>query len=161
MQTLVFWEPAGLSLDRANPYAALLARAQTLGHIRTDDPDLHLLADGIRLTPVRTGDTYRFTLPDGVSTLRLCSRQGVPAHVRADSTDTRIVGVAVRALALDGRRVALDSPLLADGWHGAEAEWRWTTGDAGLHAAGARVLDLALNPMVAYWEAAPSTARAA
>ena len=27
MQALVFWEPAGLSLDRANPYAALLARA--------------------------------------------------------------------------------------------------------------------------------------
>ncbi|MEO7652275.1 MAG: glycosyltransferase, partial [Bryobacteraceae bacterium] len=31
MQALVFWEPAGLSLDRANPYAGLLARAME-GH---------------------------------------------------------------------------------------------------------------------------------
>ncbi len=35
MQTLVFWEPAGLSLDRANPYAALLARALEAQGVRS------------------------------------------------------------------------------------------------------------------------------
>ncbi len=139
--------------------AALLARAQQLGHARTNDPGLYLLADGVIIRPERNGDTYRFALPRGASALRLWSRRGVPAHVRADSSDTRAVGVAVRAIALDGRRVALDSPALSDGWYGPEAEWRWTTGNAGLDPAGARVLDLALAPMVAYWETV--TARAA
>ncbi|MSU65251.1 MAG: glycosyltransferase [Opitutus sp.] len=35
MQVLVFWEPAGLSLDRANPYAALLARAMATHGVRS------------------------------------------------------------------------------------------------------------------------------
>ena len=35
MQALVFWEPAGLSLDRANPYAALLARALEAHGVRS------------------------------------------------------------------------------------------------------------------------------
>ena len=136
--------------------AALLARAQQLGHARTDDPGMYLLADGVIIRPERSGDTYRFALPKGASALRLWSRRGVPAHVRADSNDTRAVGVAVRAIALDGRRVALDSPALSDGWHAPEAEWRWTAGNAGLDPAGASVLDLALAPMVAYWENAPA-----
>ncbi len=35
MQALIFWEPAGLSLDRANPYAALLARALETHGVRS------------------------------------------------------------------------------------------------------------------------------
>ena len=35
MQALVFWEPAGLSLDRANPYAGLLARAMEAHGVRS------------------------------------------------------------------------------------------------------------------------------
>ncbi|MSU46054.1 MAG: glycosyltransferase [Lacunisphaera sp.] len=35
MQALVFWDPAGLSLDRSNPYAALLARAMEAQGVRS------------------------------------------------------------------------------------------------------------------------------
>ncbi len=49
MNALVFWEPAGLSLDRANPYAALLARAMApLGvHLEAGFKD-HLTPDWLR-----------------------------------------------------------------------------------------------------------------
>jgi microcystin-dependent protein len=147
--------------DLLHVRASLITRAQQMGHILTDDPGLCLLADGIVVLPdhtahpLRTG-TYRFVLPTGTRTLRLWSRRAVPAHVRADSTDTRTLGAAVRGMLLDGRLVALDSPDLSDGWHASEPGWRWTAGNAGLQGAGARVLDIALLPMVAYWATPPA-----
>jgi hypothetical protein len=54
--------------------------------------------------------------------------------------DTRTLGVAVKGLMLRGRGATTwiehASPLLADGWNGSEANFRWTGGAAALPLLG-------------------------
>ena len=137
---------------------SLLHRAQALGHRRTADPALHLVADDAVLFPETDGNDYRFGLPDGVRQVRLRSRAAVPAELSADGTDCRRLGVAVARLALDGVIVPLDSAACAAGWHAAEARdgtapaFRWTDGDATLLCPAARRLEVTIAAMPHdYW----------
>jgi hypothetical protein len=66
----------------------------------------------------------------------LRSRVAVPAHGDPTSTDWRRLGIAVASLTLDEREPGEDS--YREGWHKAEAAWRWTDGNAVLSTGGAR-----------------------
>ena len=105
------------------------------GHVVTSDPDLHILADGNRIEPVRIGKRrFVFVLPEGANAVTLASRTFVPAHVRPASADKRTLGVCVKRLQIDDRDVALDDPSLASGgWNALERrperhDQRWTKG---------------------------------
>ncbi len=136
----------------------LQAQAEKLGFLQSDDPGLHIRADGeIIRAARRDGDRYEFILPEGARDIRLGSRTWRPAD-EATSDDKRHLGVAVRALEIDGRRQDLE--ILGAGWHPLEGEdgghWRWTDGAASLPA-GAREIAVTTGRGSLYWvEAEPS-----
>ena len=127
--------------------AGLMERATALGHGTVDSPDLHLIVDGAVLRGRRSGQTISFVLPPRARSVRLRSRRFVPAHMMKNSIDTRLLGVAVRKLVVDG--VTFD-PGSAPGWHAAEGGLRWTDGDAALPGAKGRV-QVTLEPLGRYW----------
>lgn len=117
--------------------ARLQRRAQAFGHRTTKDGLVRIVADGRVLAPDWSdGNSYRFDLPAGAADVRLVSRVWVPAHMLANSTDRRTLGVCARRLIVDGRAMSLDGAGLNDGWHTAEADaaglFRWTAGSARL-----------------------------
>ena len=131
----------------------LLRQAEALGHNRTRLPALRVEADG-RVLPARIiGRHWQVALPTGTATVTLRSRTWIPAHTRANESDTRRLGVAVANIALDGRDIPLADARLAEGWHGAEAEWRWTDGAARLRVDDATSLAFDLALTGTYWEA--------
>ena len=139
--------------------AMLLKRAQELGHRMTQDPAMHVLADGVAIEAELTDGRYRFHLPEGAADIRLVSRSGVPAHMTADGTDHRALGVAVARIVVDGREVPLsDTRRLRSGWHEPEEHWCWTDGNAQLAIAGARVLEITVAMTANYWEKAAAPA---
>ena len=85
--------------------------------------------------------------------LRLVSPRGLPANVGpAERAAARRYGVAVRAILLDGARLALDGAEIGEGFHPIESagseSWRWTNGEAVLHlpgGAGARHLTVEIT----------------
>ena len=106
----------------------------------TDDPDLHLLADGRRVScALRDGAVYVFRLPEVPRELRIASRAGAPQELGV-ARDPRVLGVALRRIVLArGARlhvIQADDPQLTDGFHGCEMDrgtgmaFRWTNGDA-------------------------------
>jgi hypothetical protein len=114
-------------LDRAGP-----SPRQTL----TQDPDLHLLADGIRVDAQhRQPDHCSFALPCCPRELRLVSRAGSPAELGL-ARDPRVLGVALRQIQVwQGSRLrALDAQdaALTHGFHDFEPDngFRWTDGNA-------------------------------
>ncbi len=134
---------------------ALLARAKTLGHRMTSEPDLHIVADGQRVDAVRLGERrYLFVLPPNCEVVALCSRSFVPAYTIATSSDQRSLGVSVNRLQIDGAEVSLDS-VLGKGWHNLERNaaglmWRWTDGATPLPAKTRAVL-VDLGGPGCYW----------
>jgi hypothetical protein len=114
-------------LERAAPRKALPL---------TDDPDLHLLADGKRIDALeRHDDMIAFRLRTPPRSVRICSRAAVPQELGI-ARDDRPLGVAVRriALAQPRRQMALnaDATSLTEGFHAFEPDngIRWTNGDA-------------------------------
>ncbi|MFO1026648.1 MAG: Hint domain-containing protein [Acetobacteraceae bacterium] len=102
----------------------------------TDDPDLHLVVDGVRVDAAeRYGKAYSFHLFAPATTVRLCSRAASPQELGL-ARDPRRLGVAVtRVIAWQGesrRIIAAQDPVLARGFHPYEhlAAYRWTDGDA-------------------------------
>jgi hypothetical protein len=77
----------------------------------------------------------------------------VPSHTGADEEDTRLLGVAIANLHLDGTPVRFDDPRLSSGWFEPEPDWRWTDGDAGLTLAGVQELAFDVVMTGTYWEA--------
>ena len=130
---------------------------------QTDDPDLHLLADGVRVDGIRTGDNVSFSLRSVPAELRIVSRSGCPAELGL-ARDPRELGVAIRRIGLfKGHRaivVEAEDPRLADGFHDYEAELghRWTSGDALLPPAlfdgidGRVDVQLTLGGTTRYWD---------
>ena len=118
-------------LDRAGPRPGLPL---------TDDPDLHLLADGERVD-VRShqGGWYTFDLIRCPQELRVISRAGSPEELGL-ARDPRVLGVAVRQIRLwQGPRLRVleaADPTLTHGFHAFEPDEdiRWTNGDAELPA---------------------------
>jgi hypothetical protein len=130
-----------------------LAQAAALGHGMTSDPDLRIVVAGRTLSPTIAGSTWRTRLHSTVRSVRFVSRTWVPAHATADEDDTRLLGIAVTNIRLDGEAIALDDPSLTSGWHTAEQGWRWTNGDTRLRVANA--LELAFDVVITgnYWQA--------
>jgi hypothetical protein len=112
-------------LDRSGPRA---------GVPLTDEPDLHLLADGYRLDAVWCGNgVYEFSLRSVPNMVRIMSRAAIPqefGHVR----DARPLGVALLRVAIwqgaQVRTIESDDPMLRDGFHRFERSngFRWTCG---------------------------------
>ena len=66
----------------------------------TDDPDLHLVVDGIRLGASETaGDSLVFFIPGTPSVVEIASRDVVPVELGI-ARDSRALGVAVRKIEL-------------------------------------------------------------
>ncbi len=119
-----------------NAKAVLRARAEILSPSLTDDPDLHVVADGRRIDGLRLGKTrHLFVLPAQRQSATLRSRTFIPANVFADNGDDRELGVSIARLQVDGDDIPLGGTLGA-GWHAPERRgdlvWRWTKGDASL-----------------------------
>jgi hypothetical protein len=129
----------------------------------TDDPDLHLMVNGVRLDAavVGRGGVHTFRLPGRPGAVRLVSRAAAPAELGL-ARDPRPLGVAVRQVAVwQGWRLALIEAAdnkLASGFHDYEADirLRWTNGDAVLPAelfcgfAGPLELDVHLSGATQY-----------
>jgi hypothetical protein len=78
-------------LDRAGPRPGLPL---------TDDPDLHLLVDGVRLDPARhAGATIVFRLPSKRKSVQVVSRAAAPAELGL-ARDPRMLGVALRRMTI-------------------------------------------------------------
>jgi glycosyltransferase involved in cell wall biosynthesis len=131
---------------------ATLALDEAAAATTTLDPDLHLLAAGERLDGARAGAVWRFALPRA-GVVRLRSRRLHPAWADAACADARRLGVAVTALALDGRPVPPGDARRAAGWHPPERDWQWTDGDAVIAVGAARLLQVAVAPQARYWRA--------
>jgi hypothetical protein len=107
----------------------------------TDDPDVHLMVDGVRVDAARAGDRCVFRLRAGGRGVRLVSRAAAPAELGL-ARDPRVLGVAVRRIELwQGPKVRVvdaDDERLAEGFHPYEADGgiRWTDGDAVLPVDG-------------------------
>lgn len=137
--------------------AALLARAHELGYGTTDDPDVHVMADGKRIDPVSLSDKrLAFALPAARSAIELRSRTFVPAHMEPTSDDQRSLGICVGRLQIDGTDVALDDEArFGLGWHRLEGtaggrQWRWSQDRTPLPT-GTRFLVIDMCWPVHYW----------
>lgn len=121
---------------------------------RTADPNLQAWHDGAALPRTATADGWSFALPgrEGAE-VRLRSRHVWPVWESIDGVDPRRLGVAVAGLWIDDAPLPPHDPRLLGGWHGPEAGWRWTDGDAGLRVGAARRLRVSLRPLAQYWRA--------
>ena len=122
--------------------ARLRRRLPRLGYRITRNPLLALHADGIALRPDWYGTACRVTLPAGAQRLTLASRTARPADLDPRSTDTRLLGVAVQRLRLDGADIAPDDARFTHGWLPPEPHLRWTGGAAVLDVRGVTRLEL-------------------
>ncbi len=114
-------------LERAAPASSLPL---------TTDPDLHLLADGLRVDAAeRVGDALIFALPRSPSDIRIVSRAAAPQELGL-SRDPRCLGVALRRIevrrGLRARVIDAADERLTKGFHAFEADnaFRWTDGEA-------------------------------
>lgn len=132
--------------------AALLARAEAMGHAWTSEHDLHVVADGVRIEAVPLdGQSFAFDLPAGCANIALVSRTWMPAQATAEIEDYRTLGVCVGVLHADGHDLRLED--LGEGWSRYETdgvyEQRWTTGAAQVPA-GLRRIVVHLNGSARY-----------
>jgi hypothetical protein len=119
----------------------LLARAG--GPMRiptTDDPDLHLVVDGVRVDCRQwPNGIYLFDLRKAPAKVQVVSRVGTPSALGL-VRDPRALGIALRQVLLwQGSRLRLieaSDPSLGEGFHQFEPSngFRWTNGDACLPA---------------------------
>jgi hypothetical protein len=136
----------------------LLARSAALGHALSDDPELTLAAGGRTLALQRHGRYCRASGATGRVYLR--SRTWMPADQGADQRDCRVLGVAVRDIAVNATPLRLDHPCLSRGWHAPEADWRWTDGNAAIDLPTAGTLTFTLARTGRYWRGAMARALA-
>jgi autotransporter-associated beta strand protein len=116
-------------LDRAGPRPGLPL---------TDEPDLHLIVDGVRLDAAEVrGQARTFRLKAVPGEVRIVSRSAAPDELGL-VRDPRVLGVALHRIALSqGWRLAVmeaDDTRLVEGFHMFEPDGglRWTDGDAAL-----------------------------
>jgi hypothetical protein len=152
--------------------AALVARAEELGHRFDKEPDLHLLVDGEVLRPLsEIPDVYRFEIPAGARTVWLASRNAVPAEVLLESRDIRRLGVPLERIRMFDSDMLIDTghshAALGEGFHEDEETLRWTDGLGRIpdkwisNFAGAFTLELLLSPSGLRYLLAPAVAEPA
>ncbi len=125
-----FVEPIWQSLaDRAGERLGIVDHVMT-----SDDPDLHVLIDGQRITGrVIEGRVYHFDLPQGARDIIIASRAARPSDAQPWLDDRRLLGVAIGQIVADGVLIAPAS--YGQGWHEEEPHHRWTDGAAHLRLA--------------------------
>jgi hypothetical protein len=149
----------GAGLAAAAIHRRLVARAMALGHRLTDDPGLHLIADGVKVAPLTVDcGMYRFSLDHRPSEVLLASRKTTPAEIDAASRDRRRLGVNLHRISLRDTDwtfdILPDNPhlQLQGGFHASEGDHRWTDGMALLPSrvlalfAGAIDMEVVLGP---------------
>jgi hypothetical protein len=116
----------------------------------TPDPDLHLVADGVRVDAAAIADrVYRFELASAPASLSIVSRHAVPAAIGLNP-DQRRLGVALSRIVLRAGAATVelgyDAACLEAGFHAPEAQpgFRWTTGEAAIPEGG---LAIATGPL--------------
>ena len=119
---------------------------------------------GVKVPVLAAGRLFwHAMLPAGARRVELASRSFVPAWFARAGGDRRRLGIAVRDLRLNGRR--LPPAAFGEGWHTAEPAWRWTNGHASVVVPRSRrsaVLAIATVAAGArYWEDAAGRAREA
>jgi len=131
----------------------LLTRLKEVGQATTSDADLHMIADGARIEPIKFAEwRFGFAVAAGCADIRLMSRTFIPAHTVATSADPRSLGVCVGRLQLDGEDIALDDEArFREGWHLSEPGLRWTTGSTPLPAR-TRLIVINLAGDGCYWQ---------
>ncbi|WP_158743596.1 Hint domain-containing protein [Acidisphaera sp. L21] len=137
--------------------AQILGVAERLGYEMTADVDMHVVVDGVAISPNwADDDCYTFDLPPTYREAWLASPHFVPAQVRANMTDLRRLGVRVSGVWLDGKPVSV-ADLPDNGWHKPEAargrftgEARWTNGQGRLPS-GARQIRFELIRELRAW----------
>jgi hypothetical protein len=158
----------GLRVWQAESCAALVIDGPILAAVRAElrqiaqeqqftlvaEADLQLMVHGQPAPCLRSGESYRFTLPEAAVTGRLVSRRFRPARLNAETVDDRELGVGVAALTLDGRPMTLDAPAFGAGWLHPEPGLRWTGGDAAIALNGARELSVTVGVTGLYWDRA-------
>lgn len=135
------WDDACAPLVAAGPQLMaiqeqLQTQAQALGWEKSEEADLHLMADGQTIAPLRRADNrYWFAVPAARS-LELRSNSGVLAQLMPGIGDGRLLGVAVAELRVDGQAIDLAAEVFGPGFYGPERHedhgWRWTNGAAQL-----------------------------
>jgi hypothetical protein len=115
----------------------------------SDDPRLHLVADGVAVLPLAVENgVHRFALERPPGAVYVASRSAVPAETGAASRDRRRLGVCLRRITLSDADLTLDlvpdHHLLRDGFHEAEGAHRWTAGMARLPT---KIIDLFAGPL--------------
>ncbi len=130
----------GPVVERA--WMALFERADgRIASDTTDDPEAHLVIDGLRLDPaIVEAGIYSFavTAPPAEA-LSLNSRSGVPSLLGVTAHDHRRLGIAIRRIVISQpgtvTMVEHDATLFAAaGAHPAEAGYAWTDGELTLPA---------------------------
>jgi hypothetical protein len=133
----------------------LIERAETLGWVRSAEPQLRLEVDGAVLAPLHAANGRAwFQLPAG-GRVRLLSNAGRPMDLIPGHRDSRRLGVAVAELRVDGAALDLAGDAFGLGFceverHG-DAAWRWTDGEATLALAGPALVEIALHMTAAHW----------
>ena len=132
------------------------ARYRLFGAAQTPaTPTVHLVADGLVLTPARCGNTLTFVVPERTLQLRLAS----PSR-RANGADVRTLGVLIGSIVIEtsaGRHdITLDDPRLFAGFHDVErtsaGSWRWTDGAALFSPDGQFLLTWERVPKLHIWD---------
>jgi len=80
------------------------------------------------------------------------SRSAIPGEIFADPRDRRRLGIKIGGLRIGGRRIALEHPALAEGWHELEPDGRWTDGCAVIPArlAGGKRVEISIAATLRY-----------
>lgn len=156
------WEDACAPMVAAGPQLVeiqqrLLARAEDLGWMRTDQAGLSILADGVEVAPLHVAaNRHWFAIP-AASEITLHSNRGVLAQLVPGLADNRQLGVAVSQLRLDGEAIALDAEAFGRGFYPTEQHeqlgWRWTDGEAvlKLERAAPAMLEVELAMVAPSW----------
>jgi hypothetical protein len=104
----------------------------------TEEADLHLVVDGVRVDATRRdGDDFIFNLSGPADSVRIGSRSVVPQELGL-VRDSRCLGVALRQVVVRqgswSSAIHADDVRLVDGFHQYESDngFVWTDGDAGL-----------------------------
>ncbi len=137
--------------------AALHARALALGYVVSHETDVHVVADGERIEPMRLGaERIAFVIPAGRMAIDLRCRTFVPAQTDPASGDPRELGLCIGRLQLDGADVPLEAEALdRAGWHALEQRAdggprRWTRASAPLPT-GTRLVVIEVSGASHYW----------
>lgn len=131
--------------------------ARKAGFNLTDDAAPYLLLGGVRIDPVFVGNAWCFNLA-APGRVHLMSSAASPADTDPASADWRRLGVAVRAVRLNGQPLDLTGPAIGAGWLAAEPGWRWTDG-AGELLLGDGIGELAVELAMVARRWLPPTAR--